>query len=101
LVFISPRGNGLKVVIAFNLDFENVTTSHNAYFKALQNYFMQEYKIAIDQSCSDVSRACFMSHDENAFYGENESFLNNEFLDKYSQVPQICETQNPEFSYQF
>lgn len=67
LVFISPRGNGLKIVVAFDVDFTNVLASHNAYFNALQNYFLQEYDIAIDQSCSDVSRACFMSHDEAAY----------------------------------
>jgi hypothetical protein len=91
LVFISPRGNGLKIIVAFDVDFANVLASHNAYFKALQNYFLQEYDIAIDQSCSDVSRACFMSHDEAAYFSDNETVLDNEFLEKYSQAVKIIE----------
>ena len=28
LIFISPRGNGLKIVVAFDVDFDNVLVSH-------------------------------------------------------------------------
>ncbi len=91
LVFISPHGNGLKIVVAFDVDFANVLASHNAYFKALQNYFLQEYDIAIDQSCSDVSRACFMSHDEAAYFSDNETVLDHAFLEKYRQAVKIFE----------
>jgi hypothetical protein len=91
LVFISPHGNGLKIIVAFDVDFDNISTSHNAYFKALQNYFLQEYHIAIDQSCSDVSRACFMSHDEAAYFSDNETVLDNAFLEKYRQAVKIIE----------
>lgn len=86
LVFISPRGNGLKIVLAFDVDPNNVLASHKTYFQALQNYFCQEYDIDIDQSCSDVSRACFISHDEAAYFSDNEMFLGGEFLEKYSQA---------------
>jgi hypothetical protein len=91
LVFISPRGNGLKIVVAFDVDFTNILASHNAYFKALQNYFLQEYNIAIDQSCSDVSRACFMSHDEAAYFSDNEMVFDEAFLEKYSQATKTIE----------
>jgi hypothetical protein len=92
LVFISPRGNGLKIVVVFDVNFDDALASHKAYFKAFQNYFLQVYDIAIDQSCSDVSRACFMSHDEAAYYSDNEMVLDQAFLEKYSQATKAVET---------
>jgi Protein of unknown function (DUF3987)/VirE N-terminal domain len=91
LVFISPHGNGLKIVVTFDIAFDNILASHNAFFKALQNYFHQEYDIAIDQSCSDVSRACFMSHDEAAYFSDNDMVIDKSFLEKYSQVAKTIE----------
>jgi hypothetical protein len=63
LHFTSPSGNGLKWIIP--IDTKEV--SHQEYFKAVANYIQQTYKTQVDQSGKDVSRACFLCHDENAF----------------------------------
>jgi len=67
LLFVSPNGNGLKWVIA--IDVENY--SHEEYFNAILNYFKSTYpkeiSDAIDIKCKDVARATFLSYDPTAF----------------------------------
>ena len=63
LMFVSPSGDGLKWVI--QIDTENY--SHSEYFDALSNYIRQTYNLEIDKACRDVSRACFLPHDPNAY----------------------------------
>jgi hypothetical protein len=63
LIFISPTGNGLKWVIPINLKKD----THLNYFLAISNYIQQSYKIKVDQSGKDTSRACFLPHDPNIY----------------------------------
>jgi hypothetical protein len=63
LLFISPSGDGLKWIVPIDL----TQAPHSDYFKAISIYIKKTYKIEIDQSGSDISRACFLAHDENAF----------------------------------
>lgn len=63
LLFTSPSGNGLKWIIP--IDTKEV--SHKEYFRAVANYIHQTYKTEVDQSGKDVSRACFLCHDQHAF----------------------------------
>lgn len=65
LAFISPSGDGLKVILDRPSGF-----THKAYFSALQNYFEAAYSINIDKQCSDISRPCFLPYDEHAYYNE-------------------------------
>ena len=72
LVFTSPGGNGLKVFLSIDVSqypFIN-------WFKACQKYFEERHKIDIDKSCSDVSRACFLSHDPKAYFKANNEVVN-------------------------
>ena len=59
LLFLSPRGNGLKWIIKIALD----EVSHTEYFQAVINYVRQVYNIRIDTSGSDVSRGCLLPYD--------------------------------------
>jgi hypothetical protein len=72
-VFISPRGNGLKVVVP-------VTTGpgqHAATFKSLSEHFhltIKGFELLADESGKDVSRLCFLSADANIYVNENATY---------------------------
>ena len=55
-VFVSPSGNGLKVLVKIPTETDN----HKNYFLSLQNYFNSEN---FDKSCKNVSRVCYESYD--------------------------------------
>ena len=63
LLFVSPSGNGLKWIISM----DNNQTTHGVYFSAVANYIQQTYGVAVDKSGRDISRACFLSHDPQAY----------------------------------
>jgi len=63
LLFTSPSGDGLKWVIKIDLS----QATHQEFFKAVANYLQHTYKLEVDQSGKDISRACFLSHDPDAF----------------------------------
>lgn len=63
LLFISPSGDGLKWIIPIDLQ----TASHSDYIRSIANYIKQTYQIEIDGSGKDISRACFIPHDKDAY----------------------------------
>jgi hypothetical protein len=63
LLFVSPSGDGLKWIISINTS----ETAHGDYFVAVANYILQTYGVAVDKSGRDISRACFLPHDPQAF----------------------------------
>jgi hypothetical protein len=62
LMFISPSGKGLKIVVAVDPE------KHESSYLELCLYMKLTYAIAIDISGSDVSRACFMSWHPDLYY---------------------------------
>lgn len=60
-VFVSPSGNGLKVLVQINGD------EHLNSFLWLEKYYKETYGLEADQSGKDVTRACFISHDKELF----------------------------------
>jgi hypothetical protein len=65
--FVSPSGNGLKVLIKANGN-EN---DHVRLFIGIQDYYKEKYNIEIDRACKDVSRGAFLSYDPNIFININ------------------------------
>jgi hypothetical protein len=63
LLFVSPSGDGLKWIISIDI----TVTTHGNYFAAVANYILQTYGVAVDKSGRDISRACFLPHDPQAF----------------------------------
>ena len=63
LLFRSPSGDGLKWIIPIDL----AEYTHGDYFQAVAAYILQRYSVQIDKSGRDVSRACFLPYDPNAF----------------------------------
>lgn len=63
--WISPSGNGLKVLVKILHDF------HAETFAALSDFFVANFSLDVDASGKDVSRACFASWDPDLYYNPN------------------------------
>ena len=67
--FISPSGNGLKIIVKINSDKAN----HKEAFLLVQAHYESFLKLEIDKSGKDLTRLCFYSWDENLYLNENAS----------------------------
>jgi predicted P-loop ATPase len=65
--FISPSGNGLKILVKINSDKAN----HKEAFLLVQAHYERILKLEIDKSGKDLTRLCFYSFDENLYLNEN------------------------------
>lgn len=69
-VFVSPSGDGLKVVLPIDVDTtprskDDMKKDLQAYFFAVEEYFSKEFPTLphIDIACKNVNRACYISYD--------------------------------------
>jgi hypothetical protein len=62
-VFLSPTGDGLKGVFRVAAD----KAKHLASFRAVQKHVRDVTGVAIDKSCKDVGRLCFLSSDPDVY----------------------------------
>jgi hypothetical protein len=65
-VFISPSGNGLKVLVKIPADSEN----HTNYFNSLERHFNSPY---FDKTSKNISRVCYESYDPLIHINDNSS----------------------------
>ena len=65
-VFISPSGNGLKVIVKIPQDIDN----HVNYFNSLEKHFDSPH---FDRTCKNISRVCYESYDPLIYINENSS----------------------------
>ncbi|MEY3500168.1 MAG: hypothetical protein RL308_1837 [Bacteroidota bacterium] len=72
--FISPSGNGLKILVKINSDKAN----HKEAFLLVQAHYETILKLEIDKSGKDVTRLCFYSWDENLYLNENATVFASE-----------------------
>ena len=72
--FMSPSGNGLKVVVKI----PSVAANHRSHFKALQVYFNNEH---FDNSCINESRVCYSSCDTDIYVNESSKVFTKFFDD--------------------
>lgn len=70
MIFISPNGNGLKVIIYVG---SMQGLSHKECFAAISEYILQKYEIKPDASGSNVDRACFLPYDRECYLNLNFS----------------------------
>jgi hypothetical protein len=92
--FISPSGNGLKILVKINSDKAN----HKEAFLLVQAHYESILKLEIDKSGKDVTRLCFYSWDENLYLNENASTFHTELVSVSAQtvIPSVVEgTQQP------
>jgi len=78
-VFISPSGNGLKVLVKIPEDPEN----HANYFNSLDKYFNSPY---FDKTSKNISRVCYESYDPLIFINENSSIWDTIEDAEYTEV---------------
>ena len=63
LMFVSPSGDGLKVVYGIDLS----EGGHRKWFKAIRNYLRETYNLEADPSGINESRTCFLAHDPECY----------------------------------
>jgi VirE N-terminal domain. len=63
LLFRSPSGDGLKWIIPIDV----TQATHANYFLSVSNYLKAAYNVEADKSGKDISRACFIPHDNDVF----------------------------------
>ncbi|WP_348825655.1 VapE domain-containing protein [Flavobacterium aestuarii] len=67
--FISPSGNGLKILVKI----ETPKTEHKETFLLIQEHYEKLLNLEIDKSGKDITRLCFYSWDENLYLNEDAS----------------------------
>ncbi len=79
--FVSVGGEGIAVLV--RVDGKKFKES----FDGLQNYYMGQYGLVIDRSCSDISRLRFVSYDPKAVVTNSDSPIFSEFIKKEKGRP--------------
>lgn len=64
--FISPSGNGLKILVKVN----TTKDDHKETFLAIQKHYETLLNHEIDKSGKDITRLCFYSFDDNLYHNE-------------------------------
>lgn len=76
-VFLSPSGNGFKVLVQV----DGNKLNHLKNFNTLAEYFEKKHNILIDKSGKDISRCAFLSFDPNLYINTNAKvWSNKEFV---------------------
>lgn len=78
-VFISPSGNGLKVLVKIPSDPDN----HQNYFNSLEKYFNSPY---FDKTSKNISRVCYESYDPLIHINEKSSIWDTIEEPEYNEV---------------
>jgi len=78
-VFISPSGNGLKVLVKIPEDIDG----HTNYFNSLEKYFNSPY---FDKTSKNISRVCYESYDPLIYINENSSMWDTIEEPEYNEV---------------
>ncbi len=85
LMFVSPRGNGLKVVFAVDIN----EGEHAEYFIAINELLQKTISVpvnVIDKAAKAVSQACFLCSDSDAIYCESPTVFTREFISRSQRV---------------
>lgn len=78
-LFVSPSGNGLKVLVKI----PKIIDDHKLHFKALEKYYSATGKF--DPSSINPSRICYISYDPNIFVNkDSEIFTDKIKVEEYS-----------------
>jgi hypothetical protein len=78
-VFISPSGNGLKVLVKIPADPDN----HTNYFNSLEKYFNSPY---FDKTSKNISRVCYESYDPLIYVNDKSSIWDKIEEPEYNEV---------------
>lgn len=93
--FLSPSGNGIKILVQIETEKEN----HKETFLALQKHFEELLQVEIDKSGKDITRLCFVSFDPELFLNENSTvFTTASKQSVIASAAQNSQTVNPQLS---
>lgn len=67
LVFISPSGLGVKIIVAV----DSTQAQHEIAYTQVVNHYQNKLGVEFDRKTKDITRLCYMSFDENAYYEPN------------------------------
>ena len=81
-VFISPSGNGLKVLVKIPAEPDN----HKNYFNSLEKYFNSPY---FDKTSKNISRVCYESYDPLIHINPNSSIWDTIEEPEYTEVSRV------------
>lgn len=63
LLFVSPRGKGLKWFVPIDLE----QGEHKMWYNAITNYLREAYGLKVDTTCQNVCHPCFLCHDPECY----------------------------------
>ena len=81
--FISPSGNGLKILVKVNTTKED----HKETFLAIQKHYETLLNHEIDKSGKDITRLCFYSFDDNLYHNESAKTFVSEAMQTSQAEP--------------
>lgn len=81
-VFVSPSGQGLKVIVKIPQDIDN----HVNYFNSLEKHFNNP---KFDVTCKNLSRVCYESYDPLIYVNENSSIWDKIEEREYQEKHQL------------
>ena len=91
--FISPSGNGLKILVKVNTKKED----HKETFLAIQKHYETLLNHEIDKSGKDITRLCFYSFDDNLYQNESaKTFVTSSEVEMHlskNNSNQSCHTE--------
>lgn len=83
--FISPSGNGLKIIVKT----DSTKETHEIAFNRVAKYYEQQLGVEIDKSGKDYSRLCFLSYDPELFVNENTLIFQ---IQSFTEIPKFGAT---------
>jgi len=69
VVFVSPSGRGLKVIVAVDSEMK----MHGMAYRQVMRFYEKELGVKIDKSGKDITRLCFMSYDPEIYFNPESS----------------------------
>ena len=89
LLFVSPTGNGIKLVYKVNIE----EAEHIKYYSAFEQFFKEQMSLTIDDKCKDIPRACFLCYDKEAYLNKEAQIIDKSFIDTfYTEAEKVPQT---------
>lgn len=92
MLFVSPGNDGVKALFQLGEKCYD-HGKYSLFYKVFARKFSQQYQLdqVIDPRASDVTRACFISYDPDAFYNEKPETVNMQNYIDYENAEQVRE----------
>lgn len=83
--FVSPSGNGLKVLVKIPAVDNN--EDYQDYYIELTKHYSRYFKL--DEGTKDIARACYLSYDENLFLNQESVMFTAKFNRPKAEVSEV------------